>query len=181
MGVLLASERQTTKGRLFLALVYAILTLGGVTMVLPFLVMLAASFSGPYDYSRHTPYVKALFNRNDRFMRSIATYFPRFPREVFPEAPESWSSWLSVARDPAGVDAFAARHLQPALADSATRAAWREKALRFRDHSAACDITRTTCNYDARDVPAFVKAKYGTIEKLNDEWPVKFRGFSASA
>ena len=174
MGVLLASERQTTKGRLFLALVYAILTLGGVTMVLPFLVMLAASFSGPYDYSRHTPYVKALFDRNDRFMRSIATYFPRFPREVFPEAPESWSSWLSVARDPAGVDAFAARHLQPALADSATRAAWREKALRFRDAAAACDITRTTCNYDARDVAAFMSATT-TLAEVNRTWPVKYK------
>ena len=174
MGVLLASERHTTKGRLFLALVYAILTLGGVTMVLPFLVMLAASFSGPYDYNRHTPYVKALFDRNDRFMRSIATYFPRFPREVFPDAPDAWSSWLSVARDPAGVDAFAARHLQPALADAATRAAWREKALRFRDHSAACDITRTTCNYDTRDVAAFMSATT-TLAEVNRTWPVKYK------
>ena len=174
MGVLLASERQTAKGRLFLALVYAILTLGGITMVLPFLVMLAASFSSSYDYGRHTPYVKALFDRNDRFMRSIATYFPRFPREVFPDAPEAWNSWLAVARDPAGVDAFAARHLEPAVRDLAVRTAWREKALRFRDHSAACDITRTTCNYDTRDVAAFMSATT-TLAEVNRTWPVKYK------
>ena len=36
MGVLLASERHTAKGRIFLAFVYSVLTLGGLTMVLPF-------------------------------------------------------------------------------------------------------------------------------------------------
>ena len=72
MGVLLASERGTAKGRIFLALVYACLTLGGITMVLPFMVMLASSFSSGYDYGRHAPFVKAAFSRNDRFLRSMA-------------------------------------------------------------------------------------------------------------
>ena len=174
MGVLLASERQTAKGRLFLTLVYACLALGGVTMVLPFLVMLSASMSGPYDYGRHSPYVKAMFDRNDRFMRSLAAYFPRFPRDVFPDAPESWSSWLSVARDTDGVDAFAARHLEPAIANAAIRTAWREKAERFRDMSAACDITRTTCNYDARDVASFM-SETTTLEEVNRTWPIKYK------
>ena len=93
MGVLLASERHTAKGRIFLVLVYAVLALGGLTMVLPFLIMLASSISGPYDYNRHSPVVRALWDRNDRFMRSLATYFPRFPREIYPDAPESWGSW----------------------------------------------------------------------------------------
>ena len=174
MGLLLASERRTAKGRLFLAFMYACLTLGGVTMVLPFLVMLSASVSGPYDYGRHTPYVKALFDRNDRFMRSLSTYFPRFPREVFPDAPESWGSWLSVARDSKGVDAFAARHLQPAVQDAAVRTAWREKAARFREAAMKCDITRTTCNYDARDVAPFV-ASIATLDEINRTWPIKYR------
>ena len=173
MGVLLASERGTAKGRIFLALVYACLTLGGITMVLPFLVMLSSSFSSSYDYGRHTPYVKALFDRNDRFMRSLATYFPRFPREVYPDVPASWSSWLAVARDPAGVDAFAAKYLQPAIADATVRAAWREKATRFRDAAATCDITRTVCNYDPRDVAAFISSTT-TLEEINATWPIKY-------
>lgn len=89
MGVLLASERKTAKGRFFLALVYGLLALGGLTMVYPFAVMLSASLSGPYDYNRHEPVLRAFWDRNDRFMRSLATYFPRFPREVYPDAPEA--------------------------------------------------------------------------------------------
>ncbi len=174
MGVLLASERGTAKGRMFLAAIYAVLTLGGVTMVLPFMVMLSSSFSGPYDYDRHTPYVKAFFDRNDRFMRSLSTYFPRFPRDIYPDAPESWTSWMSVARDAAGVDAFAARHLEPAVQNAAIRAAWREKALRFRDAVLKCDIARTTCNYDARDVAPFVRDTV-PLEEINRTWPVKYR------
>ena len=174
MSVLLASERKTVKGRLYLTIVYALLVLGGVTMVLPFAVMLASSFSGVYDYNRHTPYVKALFSRNDRFMRSLSAYFPRFPREVFPEAPASWGSWLSVSRDSAGVNAFAERYLEPALKSPVVRHAWREKAERFRDALVACDITRTTCNYDPRDVSRFIEG-YTSLAEMNRSWPVKYR------
>ena len=44
-------------------------------MVYPFAVMLAASFSSSYDYQRHSPVLTALFDRDDRFMRSIASQF----------------------------------------------------------------------------------------------------------
>ena len=174
MGVLLASEQGTAKGRIFIAVVYSCLVLGGITMVLPFLVMLAASFSGTYDYGRHTPYVKALFDRNDRFMRSLATYFPRFPGELYPDAPKSWSNWLAVARDTEGVDAFAAKYLEPAISDATMRAVWREKAERFRDAVTACDITRTICNYDPRDVAPFISS-IATLEEINRTWPIKYR------
>ena len=119
MGVLLPSERKTRKGRFFLAFVYSLLTLGGLTMVYPFLVMIAASFSGPYDYHRHSPMVRALWDDSDRFMRSISSYFPRFPREVFPDAPASWGTWLSVARDTEGVRRFAESWLEPARTNEA--------------------------------------------------------------
>ena len=140
MAALLPAERGTWKGRLFLGAVYALLTLGGITMVLPFMVMIASSFSSNYDYARHAPVLRALWNRNDRFMRSIATCFARFPRDVFPEAPESWTTWQSVAQDKAGVDRFADAILDP-LTNRATAAAW--------------DIHRTVCNYDPRDVQPF--------------------------
>ena len=41
MAALLPAERGTWKGRLFLGAVYALLAIGGVTMVLPFMVMVA--------------------------------------------------------------------------------------------------------------------------------------------
>ena len=154
MAALLPSERGTWKGRLFLGAVYALLTLGGITMVLPFMVMLASSFASSYDYSRHAPVLRALWNRNDRFMRSVAVCFARFPRAVFPEAPESWTTWQSVAQDKAGVDRFADAILEP-LTNRALYAAWRQAAVRYRETVVQWDIHRTVCNYDPRDVQPF--------------------------
>ena len=154
MAALLPSERGTWKGRLFLGAVYALLTLGGITMVLPFMVMLASSFASSYDYSRHAPVLRALWNRNDRFMRSVAVCFPRFPHDVFPEAPESWTTWQSVAQDKAGVDRFADAILEP-LTNRALYAEWRQAAERYREAAARWDIHRTVCNYDPRDVQPF--------------------------
>ena len=176
MGVLLASERRTAKGRIFLAFVYSVLTLGGLTMVLPFLIMLASSISGPYDYNRHAPVIRAIWDRDDRFMRSLATYFPRFPREIYPDAPESWGSWATVARDAPGIAAFAARHLEPAWTNDAVRADWKRRAESFRDRTLAWDIDYTTCSYDARDVAPFVESQT-TLDELNRTWPVRYRSF----
>ena len=154
MAALLPAERGTWKGRLFLGAVYALLTLGGITMVLPFMVMIASSFSSNYDYARHAPVLRALWNRNDRFMRSIATCFARFPHDVFPEAPESWTTWQSVAQDKAGVDRFADAILVP-LTNRTLLVEWRQAAERYRATAAAWDIHRTVCNYDPRDVQPF--------------------------
>lgn len=176
MAILLENERKTFKGRAFLSLVYAILALGAFTMVWPFLVMLSSSFSGPYDYHRHAPVVKALFNRDDRFMRSIATFFPRFPREVFPDAPESWGSWIQVAKDPDGVRAFAERHLLPCITNETIAAKWRQDASAARDVILSHDIVRTTCFYDARDVASFVSANT-SLEEINRTWPVRYKSF----
>ncbi|MCQ2388520.1 MAG: carbohydrate ABC transporter permease [Kiritimatiellae bacterium] len=154
MGVLLPSERGTAKGRLFLAFVYGLLALGGVTMALPFMVMISSSFATNYDYSRHEPVLRAFWNRNDRFMRAVATCFPRFPRDVFPEAPETWTGWTTVAKDRAGVDAFANALLDP-MTNRAAYAACLAKAEAYRDGAANWDVHRTTCNYDPRDVEPF--------------------------
>lgn len=176
MGVLLASERRTFKGKLFLGIVYGLLALGGLTMVYPFAVMLTASVSGPYDYNRHECVPRALWDRSDRFMRSVATYFPRFPRDVYPDAPAHWGSWISVARDRDGVARFAAEHLEPARTNAAVFADWKRRATAFRDACAAWDLDYTTCTYDARDVAPFIAAQV-SLDELNRTWPVRYRSF----
>jgi len=176
VGVLLASERKTVKGKLFLAIVYGLLALGGLTMVYPFAVMLTASVSGPYDYNRHEFAPRALWDRSDRFMRSVATCFPRFPREVFPDAPANWGSWISVARDRAGVDAFALKYLEPARTNSTIFADWKRRATTFRDTCAKWNLDYATCAYDARDVAPFIESQL-SLDELNRTWPVRYRSF----
>ena len=176
MGVLLPSERNTRKGRFFLTFVYSLLALGGLTMVYPFLVMLAASFSGPYDYHRHSPMVRALWDDSDRFMRSISAYFPRFPREVFPDAPAAWGSWITVARDTDGVRRFADEWMEPARTNEATFLEWKRLAESFRDRTLAHDINYTTCAYDPRDVAPFVESQT-SLDEINRTWPVRYRSF----
>ena len=174
MGVILESERRSAKARLFLTLVYSALALGAATMVYPFAVMLSASFSSSYDYQRHSPFVRALFDKDDRFMRSIAMRFKAFPREVYPDAPAAWTSWTQVAQDREGVAKFARREL------SGTDEPWSERAARartFLENVAAADPHTLTCDYDAMDVPSFVKSRYKTLDALNVAWPIRHRSF----
>ena len=172
MSVLLESERPTAKARIFLATVYSALTLGAVTMVYPFAVMLSASLSSNYDYQRHSPVVIGFFDPADRFARSLATCFRSFPRELYPEAPAAWTSWTEVAKDRAGT-----RELYRRAMDEFTR----EEALALARGLPAALLAEgarsLACNYDARDVAGFVRRKYGTLERLNAAWPVRYRSF----
>ena len=176
MSIILNSERKTPKAMVIIALVYLALLLGAVTMVYPFAVMISASFSSAYDYNRHSPVIKALFDRNDRFMRSIAMRFKTFPREIYPDAPAHWTSWAQVAKDTTGVSLFARRELKQ-LEDPASRDSSAKKARKFLLDLSKTPCEKTICNYDARDVARFVEERYGTIEAMNAAWPIPHKSF----
>ena len=130
--VVLPSERRTLKARLFLGTVYSLLILGGVTMVLPFMVMVSSSFAGPWDYQRHSPALRALWDRNDRFMRSVASYHPRYVKGLLPGAPDTWGSWIQVAKDRETVDRVVGPLLD-GLSDPARLAEAKAGAEAFRE------------------------------------------------
>ncbi len=176
MSVILESERRTVKAKIFLALIYGILSLGAITMVYPFAVMLAASISSNYDYARHTPIVKGFFDESDRFMRSIALRFKTFPRELYPDTPETWTGWAQIAQDSAGVQAFAECELAP-YRDIAKRVKLKKKLRARLQARAQADIRADLCNYDPRDVARFVKAKYKTLDALNAAWDIPHKSF----
>jgi len=159
-------------------LVYAELSLGGLTMVWPFLVMFASSLTGPYDYYRFAPIVRALWDRNDRFMRYVASCYPRFPSDVYPEAPAHWGSWLVVARDRAGCRQLAAAQLAP-LAQPDTRAHWQRMATDYAAFNRGYDISNSVCNFDARDVAGFVRGQFETKVRQMD--PDAFARLSRAA
>ncbi len=169
MGVILPSERRTFKARAFLALVYAVLSLGAITMVYPFCLMIASSVSSAYDYSRHSPVVRSLFDPADRYMRFLATLFKRFPHEVYSDAPEGWTTWTFVAKDRDGVTDFYRRH----FAEGGEMA----EDGRFLESLLDLPPEDIVCNYDPRDVAGFAKRKYGTLENLNANWTVPHKSF----
>lgn len=176
MGVILKSEHRTAKARMFLAIIYLCLITGALTMVYPFAVMLSASFSSGYDYQRHDPIVIGLFDQSDRFMRSIALRFRTFPREIYPDTPESWTSWSNVARDHDGVRNFAKRELAK-IGHGEKLEHNKFLATSFLTALSHTPPRMLTCHYDPRDVADFVRKKYGTIEALNSVWPVRYRSF----
>jgi len=198
MAVLLTVERKTAKARVFLALVYAVLSLGGITMVWPFLVMFASSLTGPYDYYRFSPVVRALWDRGDRFMRYVATCYPRFPTNVYPDAPPHWGSWLIVARERDSCRAFAEAQLK-GLDDPATAGRWRRMAADYAAFNLDYDIRNSVCMFDARDVAGFARARFedkvrqadpaafaamsparrrqAALEMLNREWLIRYSSF----
>ena len=198
MAVILAVERRTAKARIFLALVYAVLSLGGITMVWPFLVMIAASLTGPYDYYRFSPVVRALWDRDDRFLRYVATCYPRFPSEIYPGAPAHWGSWITVSRDRAGGRGFAEAQLK-GLDDPQTAARWRLMAADYAAFNLDYDIRNSVCAFDARDVAGFVRERFednvcaadpqayaamptgqrreAALDRLNREWLIRYNSF----
>jgi len=177
MAVLLESERKSAKARVFLAVVYSVLALGGASMALPFGMMLAGSLSSQYDTRRNIPFFTALFDRDDRFMRSVAAHFKTFPREIYPDAPAGWTIWSEVAKDREGVRRFAERELAGYGEGLAGYAEKKARARRFAEALAAMPAEELTCRHDARDVPRFLKARYGSIGKLNAEWSVPHKSF----
>ena len=176
MAIILEIERKGGKARTFLLLVYSALILGAITMAYPFLVMLTASFSSSYDYPRHEAFPRVFISESERFMRSVATHFNAFPRDLYPDAPAGWTSWSCVAKDARGVSEFTARELAP-YRDEKNRAAAELAAREFLRALVSAPSRATICHYDPRDVAAFVKEKYGTVEALNAAWPVRYRSF----
>lgn len=139
-------------------------------MVYPFMVMLSDSISTSYDYSRHEPVLRSLFDESDRYMRFVSVHFRKFPHAVFPSAPENWTTWDVVAKDRDGVDAFFRRE-----ADFFARNA--DKSTNLVSALLRLDCSDLFCEYDPRDVPRFLKKKYGTVDEMNRHWPVPYRTF----
>jgi ABC-type glycerol-3-phosphate transport system permease component len=198
MPVILPAERKSTKARMFLALIYALLIMGGITMIWPFLVMLSASFTGPYDYHRYSPVVRALWDRPDRFMRHISSNFERFPLAIYPDAPAPWGSWIVVSRDEEGCRSFASQQLA-AIDDPESFALWQRAAADYASFNLDYDPFNSICNYDSRHIASFVRNHFeervrlnnpqayarmmpvarrnAALQLLNKEWLIRYRSF----
>ena len=64
--IILPVERKTWRARIVLSILYLFLSLGAITMVWPFLMMISGSVAGRFDYHRYSPVVRALWDEDDR-------------------------------------------------------------------------------------------------------------------
>ncbi len=93
--------------------IYAILSLLGITMVVPFLITVTGSVSSAYDYSRFAPVPRYFFSKDDRFVKNLSFYFSGFRRwqqqlqTQVPGVPLHWSNWPMAGRDKDGCKEFA--------------------------------------------------------------------------
>jgi ABC-type glycerol-3-phosphate transport system permease component len=160
MPIILKTERRSAKSRLTIGAIYVLLAFGGVTMIYPFLITVSSSMTNAFEYNRFIPCPRSLYDRSDRFVRSLVAYFEGAPSaHVFKDLPRTWASWTSAGTDPRLVRRFAERYL--AIEDRpAELERWRRAAADFALFSLDYDIRDTTCRYDARDLAGFLEARY---------------------
>lgn len=189
MPIILPLDGRSLKTKLVIGGCYTLLTLGALTMLYPFLIAVSGSLCNRMDYPRFTPVPQALFSREDRFVRGLASYFPDQPSDVFfPDQPEHWSLWSRIGEDRAGIRSFARGYL--AVEHDAPRLAqWRRLAADYADFMLDYDIADTFCNYDPRDLAGYLERDYGlraqqrglgrdqALTLLRQEWGIPYRSF----
>jgi ABC-type glycerol-3-phosphate transport system permease component len=105
MPILSHVSRRSISHRLTVAAIYVILSVLGLTMVVPFMMTVTSSLSNDYDYHEFRPFPKYLYSRPDRFMKGLVGYFNTYAgwtsqlSAYFPTTPTSWTSWLVIGKD----------------------------------------------------------------------------------
>jgi ABC-type glycerol-3-phosphate transport system permease component len=196
MPIIANVGRKTLPMRLLTLGMYIILAILGVTMIVPFLITLTASVSTAMDYPRFAVAPRALWSREERFIRGLVPYFPETLRGAFeqfialcPSAPTEWTNWQSVGRDPKLVDAFAKPYLA-AMQDPARAQQIQRMAADYERFASAYPLADSLCSIDEQDVAPFYRDYYmsqipkGTpnreakaLELLGRTWGIPFDSF----
>ncbi len=109
--------KKHVKNRLYVLCAYGVLSLLGLTMVIPFMITISGSASNDYDYQRFSPIPKFLYSQKDRYVKGLLKYFNHYYRWssqmkcYFPDSPKQWSSWMSIGKDVDNSHALAEKHL----------------------------------------------------------------------
>jgi ABC-type glycerol-3-phosphate transport system permease component len=184
MPIIDTVERKSGKGRFALGLIYTGLILGGLTMIVPFGIMLTGSVSNAFDYDRRNPVPGFLLNRSDRFLRVLCGYYPpshrgsiRQLRSTFPSLPAGWQSWTQIGDVRGESDAWASAELAT-LNDRATLDHYEAMARDYGEYAKGCDLRETILAYDQRYVGSFLKRTYGTLDALNRAWEISLDTFA---
>ncbi|MGE9293415.1 MAG: carbohydrate ABC transporter permease [Puniceicoccales bacterium] len=107
--------------RSYIGLIYFLLIFMGATMVIPFLITISGSMTNDYDYHRFRPVPRFLYSQNDRYVKGLTGYFNYYRnwdqqlRAYYPDAPQSWTTWMKIGDDIERSDEFANKYLSRVL------------------------------------------------------------------
>lgn len=190
--------------RILIFLMYVILAVLGVTMVYPFLMTLTAAVSTPLDYQRFAPFPRALWSRNERFVRALVPYFPENMRggmpqfaHLFHNVQGTWTTWNAAGADLRSVDRFAEEY----LAQAADPARWEQICRMVKDYDAFAQnypLDDSICAYVEQQVGPFFRERYmaqvrqaqgnkplsrtlceqRALQRLNERWQLPFENFN---
>jgi ABC-type glycerol-3-phosphate transport system permease component len=177
------TERKSASGRTAVLLIYLLLVLGGITMLVPFLITLTGSVSNAFDYERRNPLPRFLWSRPDRLLRTLCTYFPpshraslQQLRSFFPSLPADWQIWSQIGDSRAAADTWANAQLAR-LADPAQRAALEAMTRDYGEFCRTWDVRETILAYDRRFVAGFLRQRHRTLDALNAAWEISIEDF----
>ncbi len=192
--------RKSFKSRALILSIYIILSIMGITMVVPFLITLTGSTSNDFDYDRFMPVPRYLFSEKDRFVKGLVPYFNNYRNwteqmhAYFPDMPGHWSNWSLIGRDFDGVDSFAEPYLKRISGNPSLVARMAGDYAEFIKSYPLDDMETSTEQIDVitfmiRDYSRLYKEKNpdsklsgkklraAALNEMNDEWGTPFDTF----
>ncbi|MFA6294145.1 MAG: hypothetical protein WC637_20310, partial [Victivallales bacterium] len=203
MPVIATVGRKKLTARLLIFIMYLMLSIMGITMVVPFLITLSGSFCNEFDYQRYHPLPKFLFSQKDRYVKDLTFYFSKNTKAFeqmgayFKDMPSYWVSWGEVGKDAKGSSEFARRHLESVLSGDMekTKTAAADYS-RFVDTYPVDDLVCPVSNIEATsylerrmtrewhaqnpDSKSFFSsstAESGALDMLNRKWETHLTSF----
>ncbi len=198
MALISEVGRKSFKNRAVMTAIYIILSMLGLTMVVPFLITITSSLSNTYDYNRFSPLPRYLWSTNDRFLKGLSNYFFNVQRwsqqfsAVAPTKPAHWTAWFIIGRDTDRMNEFSSYYLAH---PNPTAAA---------DYAEFCEsypIEDTTASMQTEYLISFLPRYYGkkykalhpdsklsgnaldreSIKILSQEWDVPFDSYFSTS
>lgn len=171
MAILPKVGRKSPGVAAFIVFMYVALAVLGTTMVVPFLITVSSSASNDFDYDRFSPVPRYLWNREDRFVKSLVYYFNKYARwdeqlrAYFHDVPAEWTTWRGIGKDEEGIRRVARRYLD---APAAARACWPLIAADYAEFAEAYPLEDTLTA--VQDIPAagYLGDRYEHLWALQD-------------
>ena len=167
MSHLPAVGRRALSVRSYIIFVFVMLSLLGVTMVVPFLITVSSSTTNDYDYDRFRPVPRYFWSSPDRYMKGLVQYFNLYRswnnqmQAQFRDMPKSWTSWLAMGDNVRLSDRFAEAHLQAFRENEEKQRKMAADYSDFELEYPIIDTVSSLTNFDAIDyLSAHYRAQY---------------------